>query len=264
MRTIEHSTCLFDMHCHLGFADDAEMVRDCLAESGAGALSCTVLPAEYARDRETFAGIAGCVVALGLHPWQVVTGTACDEALARFEELAPTTRFIGEIGLDYVGDRGDEAARTRQRDALSRVLVACDTPSEFPRKLLSIHAVHAAADVLDLLEDHDAFARHDCVFHWFAGTSEDLKRAVRAGCFFSIGPRMLATKRGREYARIVPEERLLLETDSPSAPGEAWSCGEWGHSLTEALNVLATIRSVSEEGLARTIARTSADLLTRA
>ena len=264
MRTFEHGARLFDMHCHLGFVNDAETVRRALDGTDAHALSCTVLPEEYERDREAFAGLEACTVALGLHPWQVASGAAGETELARFEELAPTTRFIGEVGLDYAGSRGEFPACEAQQQVFHQVLIACNLPSDFPRKLLSIHAVHAASNVLDMLEEHDAFARHDCIFHWFAGTSEELKRAIDAGCFFSVGPRMLATKRGREYARIIPIERLLLETDSPSAPGEAWSREAWLDALAGALATIANIRNISEEELARTLARTSETLLTRA
>lgn len=261
MRTFEHSRRLFDMHCHLGFVKDVEAVRDCLEESRIRVLSCTVTPTEYRHDRETFADASECTVALGAHPWRIADGSCSAQELERFAELAPTTRFIGEIGLDYAGDRGEPAARELQQDAFDHVLAACDAPSAFPRKLLSIHAVKAASDALDILEAYDALTRHDCIFHWFAGASEELKRAIDAGCCFSVGPRMLATKRGREYARIIPEERLLLETDSPAHPDEAWSCAEWMASLSEALATIAEIKNVSEEGLARTIARTSERLL---
>ena len=261
MGTFEHNARLFDMHCHLDFADDAEAVRRCLETGDAAALCCTVSPLRYVQGTVSFADLATCVVALGLHPWQIAEGTCAEAELVRFTELAPTTRFIGEVGLDYAGDRSEPAAREQQRQALSRVLTACDAPSPFPRKLISVHAVRATADVLDLLEEHDALAHHDCIFHWFSGTSEELKRAIGAGCFFSVGPRMLATKRGREYARIVPTERLLLETDSPSRPGEAWDCATWMTELTETLAALAELRHASEEELAATIALTSDRLL---
>lgn len=264
MGMIEHGAHLFDMHCHLGFVDDVEAVRRCLHASGIHALSCTVLPTEYEQETETFSGLATCTVALGLHPWYVTLDTASAAELARFETLAPTTRFIGEIGLDYAGERSETTVRGLQRDAFSQVLAACDIPSTFPHKLLSIHAVQAANDVMDLLEAHETFTRHDCIFHWFAGTPEELKRAIAADCYFSIGPRMLATKRGREYARIIPTGRLLLETDSPSYPDEPWNRAAWTTSLSETLTAIAKIRKSDRSELAHAIERTSERLLRRA
>ena len=54
------------------------------------------------------------------------------------------------------------------------------------------------------------------IFHWFSGTSDELVRARDADCYFSVNERMLASKRGREYARQIPLDRLLLETDAPA------------------------------------------------
>ena len=271
MGTFERDTQLFDMHCHLSFVDDAQAVRACLRESGVRALSCTVTPAEYEQGLEAFAGVPACTVALGLHPWQVADGacgTGDDElklerAMKRFEELAPSTRFIGEIGLDYRGTRGEAPSRQLQQAYFDLILQACEAVSRFPRKLISLHASsNVTSDVLDMLERRcNMPARHDCIFHWFQGTSEDLKRARELGCYFSMGPRMLATKRGAEYARIVPLDRLLLETDSPAHPGDAWSCEAWLSALAGALDTIAEIRSESEDKIARVIAETSERLL---
>ena len=53
------------------------------------------------------------------------------------------------------------------------------------------------------------------IFHWFSGSSAQLKRARDLGCFFSVNAFMLQTKRGREYAKAIPLDRLLIETDLP-------------------------------------------------
>ena len=45
--------------------------------------------------------------------------------------------------------------------------------------------------------------------------TEQLLRAREAGCWFSINPRGIATGRGREYAKLVPANRMLLESDCP-------------------------------------------------
>lgn len=254
---------LFDMHCHLGFANDAEAVRETLRESGVHAFSCTVTPAEYERDLARLAGADACTVALGLHPWRVADGTCEGLELARFEELASTTRFIGEVGLDFYAKRDERESRRLQQNVFEHVLRACDASLRFPRKLVSIHVVNAASEALRLLGEYDTPARHDCIFHSFKGSSEELKSAVEMGCYFSVGPRMLAKGYGREYARIIPLDRLLLETDLPERPGDAWSCEAWVAALTNTLSAIAEIRGLPEDDLAHIIAETSKDLLER-
>ena len=54
-----------------------------------------------------------------------------------------------------------------------------------------------------------------CIFHWFTGTAAERRRAIEAGAWFSINPRMLKTKSGRETIKAIPADRLLLETDAP-------------------------------------------------
>ena len=124
--------------------------------------------------------------------------------------------------------------------------------------MLSIHAVKAAGEALDVLERAGALVGNACIFHWFSGTSDELQRAVRAGCFFSINPRMLASKRGRAYAQAVPAERLLLETDAPSQPGERYD------APAAMLEALADLRRTPRDDLAARIARTSRQLFAAA
>lgn len=124
-----------------------------------------------------------------------------------------------------------------------------------------MHAVNAAAAVLDLLEEHGTTDRHTVIFHWFSGTSDDLTRALADGCYFSAGPRMLVSRRGREYARQIPLDRLLLETDMPSRAGEALPANVWRAELGNALSGITQLKNIDRNLLAERLATTSAALL---
>lgn len=255
---------LYDMHCHVGFAPAPATIAAAGAQAGIGALSCTVEPAEYERLRAALADAPNVAVALGAHPWWIADGRVGDAELERFCALAPTTRFIGEVGLDFAGPRDDDESRRLQIAALNRILDACDAApaaAETAGKLVSIHAVHAADVVLDLLQGHGTTGRHKVVFHWFSGTSDDLARAVRAGCYFSVGPRMLASRRGREYARQIPLDRLLLETDMPSREGETLPANVWCAELGNVLAGIAQLKNIDRGLLAERLAATSSALL---
>ncbi len=99
------------------------------------------------------------------------------------------------------------------------------------------------------------------IFHWFSGSGEELVRARKLGCFFSVNEMMLNTRRGRAYARQIPLECLLLETDAPPGLGKPYSAKALVDQLERTLNALAEIRDVSPETLAKRIAHTSAKLL---
>ncbi|MEF9875795.1 MAG: TatD family hydrolase [Gordonibacter sp.] len=248
------STRLSDLHCHLDFAGNARELACGLADCGTECLSVTVSPRGFERAAELLAAYGNVRVGLGLHPWWVSDGRCGEAEVARFEQLAAGARFIGEVGLDF-GARHVATCET-QLAAFDRVAASCAQGG----KVLSIHAVRSAGDVLDALERRHCLEGNACIFHWFSGTSEELKRAVGLGCFFSVGERMLASRRGRAYAQAIPAARLLLETDLPDeGTPHAASC-DLEASLQRAAALLADVRGERLDGL---IAETSAKLLER-
>ena len=247
----------FDMHCHLGFCEDAAQAARALAAAGVGAFSNTVTPAEFAEQRVALAGAGNVRTGAGLHPWWVgeVDAAACESLLTTVER----TRFIGEVGLDFSPRHAD--TRKAQLDALACVAHACARTGD---KVLSVHAVHAVDDVLDVLERASvlgAMVGNACIIHWFSGTSDQLTRARRAGCYFSVNPRMLQSKRGRAYAQSIPADRLLLETDKPASAGAPWSAARVRKLLEETLAQLAALRGDDPAELRERIAQTSRTLL---
>lgn len=247
---------LFDMHCHLDFDADPRTLADGLAACGTGALSVTVTPEGYERAVRLLAPCSNVRVGAGLHPWWVEGGSEGEEAVECAVANAAASRFVGEVGLDF-GPRHDRT-REAQTAAFGRIAAAC---AETGGKVLSIHAVRSAGAVLDILERTGALEDNACIFHWFSGTSDELQRALRAGCLFSVGPHMLASKRGRAYAQAVPADRLLLETDEPPAEGSPVPAEEFARLLRSALDDVARLRRTDPEALADRIARTSRELL---
>ncbi len=252
-------TTLYDMHCHMGFSSDVPALAAGAAEADIEAFSTTVTPDEYKHMCFELAPWPQFHVGLGLHPWWLADGRCGENDIVLFEELAHDAPLIGEIGLDFARERGEGDLRERQVEVLERLLNACrETDAS---KLVSLHAVRATSTVLDLLEQTHIHAWHRCIIHWFSGTPEELDRAVQLDCFFSVGPRMLATKRGQAIAAAIPAERLLLETDSPDEEGAPPDARDWRSRLDDALGTLAALREEDKESLGDRIAATSAALL---
>ena len=250
---------LFDMHCHLGFTPDPAATATAGAADGISAFACTVEPAEYQRLLPVLASSANVALGLGAHPWWIADGRVVERELEEFYALAPAAPFIGEIGLDFAGDRDTPESRALLTSAFARILDACNQGAD--GKLLSLHAVKSADTVLDLLEQAGTLARHRVIFHWFSGTSDDLARAVRAGCFFSVGPRMLASRRGREYARQIPLPQLVLETDGPPKEEDSLPPEVWRAELGNALAGISQLKQMNRDELAAHLAETSRLLL---
>lgn len=247
---------LIDTHCHLDFAGNAAELAAAYAACG-GALSGTCDPRDFERVRSKLAPYAPRVrVGLGLHPWWVADGTCGEGEVALFERLAPAAPFISEVGLDFQPRRAD--TRDAQIEAFERVCAAAARPSaEFPRRITSIHSSAAAACVLDVLERTGCLDACICIFHWFSGSQEELTRAIESGCLFSVNERMLKTKRGRAYARAIPEGRLLIETDFPGKPGTTALAVDVAPRLERTMSLLAAARGDDERSLASAIAAAS-------
>jgi TatD DNase family protein len=164
--------------------------------------------------------------------------------LPLFEALVGEARYVGEIGLD--GGPEHRAHLEVQTRCLQRILTAC---SRAGGRVMSIHSRGAADEVLDVLEQQPEAGIS--VLHWFSGTRKQLDRAVKLGCWFSVGPAMVRGLKGRQLLAAMPRNRVLTETDGPFGkgvdgplmPGQVGpavaACGAtWQIDLTEAQDQL--------------------------
>jgi TatD DNase family protein len=223
---------LIDSHAHLQadrFVDDAEEVLAAARESGVERLMLPGWDLASTRASLAFAARTGVDASAGIHPhhatdstdpgvWEAIVGLALD----------PLVRAIGETGLDY--DR-DFTPRQAQLDNLRRhfdlalevgkpVIIHCrSAPRERDAQDDLLRELAAAG--IDGAAFRDRFAgRPPALLHSFSGSVEYAERALELGLAISISG--LAFRRREEptaeVARIVPEDRLLVETDSPYLP----------------------------------------------
>jgi TatD DNase family protein len=155
--------------------------------------------------------------ALGLHPQ---LAHEREPELVVFERLLPKARYVGEVGLD--GAPEFRAHWKIQVRVFTRVLELCESVGG---RVLSIHSRRAASPVLDSLHTHRGAGVP--ILHWFSGTHRELKRAIDLGCWFSVGPAMLLSERGRSLIKMMPRERVLTETDAPFAQLEGRPAYPW-------------------------------------
>lgn len=249
---------LVDMHCHLDLMTNGVEIARAAQEAGIGFFCTTVTPTDAVAAQARFATCPNVRVGTGLHPWWIADGTCGAQDAREAAASAAHTAYLGEVGLD-AGKRG-AASIEAQAQAFERIMEAAGA-RPLPGRIASIHAIRSASRVLDILECTGTTRTVTCVFHWFSGSTDELWRAVRTGCLFSINEHMLATKRGREYARILPADRLLLETDAPPELHAPYSLEGIERSLTTSLTRLAEIRGADPAALGPDIAARSARLL---
>lgn len=233
----------FDTHCHLDLMLSPDAAISESEALGLGLFDCGIDPRDFSAANERALRQPDIIAGVGLHPWWLVDGRCGPAEVDLLCEVAAQERHIGEVGLDFSARfAGSEPLQIQTFDRL------CDALVQHPLtgRVISIHAVRSAGTVLDVLESHGLLIPNSdspiIIFHWFSGTSDELVRARNAGCYFSVNERMLASKRGREYARQIPLDRLLLETDAPAEPNTETSARSLIRSLTRTSERIASLK----------------------
>ena len=219
-------------------------VADETAAIGLGVFDCGVDPRDFAAAKKRASRYPNIIAGVGLHPWWVADGRCGPAEVNLLCKVAAQERYIGEVGLDFSARfAGSEPLQIQALDRLCDALAQCPLAG----RVISIHAVRSAGAVLDVLESHGLLIPNPdspaIIFHWFSGTSDELVRARNVGCYFSVNDRMLATKRGREYARQIPLDRLLLETDAPAEANTETSAQSLIKSLTRTSMRIASLKN---------------------
>ena len=235
----------FDAHVHANLIDSPLNVARSSNDAGLGLFTCGVTPHDYLKltPQLTQDNIR---VGLGAHPWYISDGRVTEKDIELLLELMGQTPYIGEIGLDFSSRYCVDGLQELQVKAFTQI---CARAAELSRssqpRVLSMHTVRSVDAVLDILEQTGAAQACIPIIHWFSGSSDELQRAIKLGCWFSVGEMSLKTKRGREYAKVYPKDKLLTETDLPSSDQTDISSADIVDSLKRALSGLSEARGYS-------------------
>jgi TatD DNase family protein len=191
--------------------------------------------------------------AWGLHPFFVLkvtpktTRELLDELQFRLAGAPAQLRAIGECGLDFIRARTPEA-RSHQVEVF-RGHLDLARATGLP---LSIHCVHAHGPLLELLREHPT---PPSVMHAFSGSAEVARECVVAGHYISFAGNLCVSNARKPIAaaRAVPDDRLLLETDSPDqTPPDRRPADNEPAFIVDIAQRLASVRGVELGELART------------
>lgn len=228
---------MIDFHAHLDlYPDPAVVVRDCVNRD-AYVLSVTTTPSAWAGTSALAKDARRIRTALGLHPQ---LATARKGELPLFEQLLGRVRYVGEIGLD--GGPEFRHSWQDQEHVFFHILDLCQAAGG---RIMSLHSRRAAGAVLDALDARPGAGT--AILHWFSGSPRELARAVELGCWFSVGPAMLAGDKGRVLAAKMPRDRVLTETDGPFAQIDGRPAQPWDAEL--AIEPLARIWGLAPDVL---------------
>ncbi len=221
---MDHSRMFTDSHCHLSFPELHEQVPAILDAMNKARVERALCICTTLEEFDTVHALAmnhdALWATVGVHPDnEDVREPTLGDLLAG--AARPRVVGIGETGLDYyrLGER-TLADMAWQRERF-RVHIRAARQTDLP---LVIHTRSSSADTLDILREEGGFgttagpqpvARG--VFHCFTETSEVARAALDLDFYISFSGILTFRNAAdlRETARLVPLDRLLIETDSP-------------------------------------------------
>ncbi len=245
---------LVDSHCHLDdekFAADRDATIARAREAGVERMMA-IGTGDGPPDLEAAVRLARAhefiYATVGVHPHDAAKATP--ETFDRLAELArePKVLAIGEIGLDY---HYDFSPRDVQREVFARQLQL----AAHARKPIVIHTREAWDETLALIREHGL--PFGGIMHCFTGGAKEADQALELGFHLSFGGILTFPKADdiRQAAARTPEDRLLIETDSPYlAPVPHRGKRNEPAFLAETARRLAELRGVTPEDIARATA----------
>jgi TatD DNase family protein len=245
-----------DTHCHLAdprLAGDVDGVLERARAAGVRFMISVGAIGPIENDRATVAIAernAGVFAAVGVHPHDARDATP--ERFAALRELARSRKVvaIGESGLDF---HYMHSPREQQEESL-RAHLALARELDLP---IVIHCRDAERRVVEMVREAGVPSRGG-VIHCFTGTAGDARELLALGFAISFSG-ILTFKNAaqvRDAAKIVPDDRVMVETDAPYLAPEPYR-GRRNEPayVTRTLDVLAELRGADSRALGeRTIA----------
>jgi TatD DNase family protein len=249
---LEAASPLFvDSHCHLDCikldefdGDYKVLIQRCL-EAGVEHMLCVSIDMhKYPHMLEQAANYPQISVSAGVHPMAEQAEDVDTEALIGIAGNEKVVA-IGETGLDYYYNKGGKEWQQQR----FRTHIQCAVELGKP---VIVHTRDAGKDTLDILREENA-EKCGGVIHCFTETMDFAEKALELGFMISFSG--IITFRNadalREVARQVPDDRLLIETDSPYlAPAPFRGKQNYPAHVKHVAQKLADIRNTSIEHIA--------------
>jgi len=218
---------LIDTHAHLDFPEFDRTRPEVIARakaSGVGIINCCLTSDGWVKvkDNKDLFLMTGCC------PY-------------RFSDWEPQWKLVnenidniigvGEIGLDYYWVKEDHGRKREEENFLRFLKLA----REHDKPVL-IHSRNAEKRALEILKREKV---EKAIMHCFSGMLEDALRAVDMGYLVSIPTNIVNSKQKQEFAKKLPLESIVLETDAPYLSPEHGK-------INEPANVVLSAKKIAE------------------
>lgn len=205
---------LVDSHCHLeykGLVEDREGVLARARAAGVGAfLNISTRQSEWDQVVGTAAREPDVFASVGIHPHEADAHQDLGRAALLEATRHPKVIAIGETGLDYFYDKSDREAQR----SLFRMHIDVARETQLP---LIIHTRDAEGDTHAILAEEMGRGAFPALIHCFTASADFADKVIALGLTISLSG-IVTFKNAKdlqEIAKTIPEDRLLVETDSP-------------------------------------------------
>jgi TatD DNase family protein len=205
---------LIDSHCHLNYAGLLERQDEVLAAARARGVSGFLNISTRQKEWRDVIGAAernaDVWATVGVHPHEADAHPDLGASALIEATDHPRVIAIGECGLDYYYDKSDRAAQRERFQAHIEAARATGLP-------LVVHTRDAEQDTAEILTREVGKGGVTGVLHCFTGSADLAGKALDLGFMISISG-IVTFKNARdlqEVAKTIPQDRLLVETDSP-------------------------------------------------
>ena len=255
---------IVDSHCHLeykGLVEDQQGVLARARESGIGGfLNISTRQSEWQQVVGTASREADVWASVGIHPHEA--DAHADLGAAALIEAAANPRVIGigETGLDYYYEHSD---RRTQQD-LFRTHIAVARETGLP---LIVHTREAEEDTARIIAEEMEKGAFPALIHCFTASAGFARKMLDLGLTISLSG-IVTFKSAKDLQAIaagLPEDRLLVETDSPflaPVPHRGRTC-EPAYTV-DTVRFVAGLRGVDADSLAEATSANFFRLFTKA
>ncbi len=204
---------LIDTHCHLTFKPLDADVESVLERSKAVGVTSWITVGTSLEDSQRAIEFAdrfdNLYATVGVHPHDAKEVTA--DTLTQIKQLAQDINVvaIGETGLDFHYNFSKQPDQLRVFAAQLKLAAESNLP-------VVVHSRNAFDETMDVLDRYGSRLR-SVVFHCFSGSPEQAKQVLERGYYISCTGVVTFknAEQARRAAKLVPLERLMLETDCP-------------------------------------------------
>lgn len=205
---------LVDSHCHLEYKGLVEEQTEVLARAraaGVGAfLNISTRQSEWDQVVATAAREPDVFASVGIHPHEADAHQDLGRAALLEATRHPKVIAIGETGLDYYYDKSDREAQK----SLFRMHIDVARETQLP---IIIHTRDADEDTHAILAEEMGKGAFPALIHCFTASADFAEKVLALGLTISLSG-IVTFKNAKDLqavATIIPDDRLLVETDSP-------------------------------------------------